>query len=143
MIQRVVRFVLTVAVCIGALPRPSSAQSGGMSGSMASASMSAGYDSLAFTGLRWREIGPFRGGRSVAASGSAQRPDEYYMGTTGGGVFKTTDGGESWFPTTDGYFGGTIGAIAEAPSNPDVVYVGGGEYPMRGNMSYGDGVWKS
>ncbi|MCG6958241.1 MAG: glycosyl hydrolase, partial [Gemmatimonadetes bacterium] len=66
-----------------------------------------------------------------------------YMGTTGGGVFKTTDGGESWFPTTDGYFGGTIGAIAQAPSNPDVVYVGGGEYPMRGNMSYGDGVWKS
>ena len=65
------------------------------------------------------------------------------MGTTGGGVFKTNDGGESWFPTTDGYFGGTIGAIAVAPSNPDIVYVGGGEYAIRGNMSYGDGVWKS
>lgn len=113
-------------------------------GSMTSASaMSAGYDSLAFTGLKWREIGPYRGGRSVAAAGSVGHPKEYYMGTTGGGVFKTVDGGDSWFPTTDGYFGGTIGAIAVAPSNPDIVYVGGGEYAIRGNVSYGDGVWKS
>jgi photosystem II stability/assembly factor-like uncharacterized protein len=101
------------------------------------------FDSLAFTGLRWREIGPFRGGRSVAAAGSAAEPNVYYMGTTGGGVFKTEDGGQSWFPATDGFFGGTIGAIAVAPSNPNIVYVGGGEYPIRGNASYGDGVWKS
>jgi len=65
------------------------------------------------------------------------------MGTTGGGVFKTTDGGESWQPVTDRYFGGTIGAIAVSESNPDIVYVGGGEFPIRGNVSHGDGVYKS
>ncbi len=101
------------------------------------------FDSLLLTGLRWRELGPYRGGRSVAVAGSVARPNEYYMGTTGGGVFKTTDGGQSWFPVTDRYFGGTIGAIRVAPSSPDVVYVGGGEFPIRGNVSHGDGVWKS
>jgi len=65
------------------------------------------------------------------------------MGTTGGGVFKTTDGGDTWNPVTDGYFGGTIGAIAVAESNPDIVYVGGGEFPIRGNTSHGDGVYKT
>ena len=102
-----------------------------------------GYDSAAFRGVRWREIGPYRGGRSVVATGSAARPNEYYLGTTGGGVFKSVDGGEAWSPVTDRYFGGTIGAIAVAPSNPDIVYVGGGEYPLRGNVSHGDGVWKT
>jgi hypothetical protein len=86
-------------------------------------------DSLAFTGLRWREIGPYRGGRSVAGVGNPSRPDEFWMGTTGGGVFKTINAGQSWAPVTDKYFGGTIGAIKVAPSAPDVVYVGGGEYP--------------
>src|SRR2546426_3492865 len=65
------------------------------------------------------------------------------MGTTGGGVFKTTDGGATWLPMTDKYFGGTIGAIGVSESNPDVVYVGTGEYPIRGNVSHGDGVWKT
>jgi len=101
------------------------------------------YDSLAFAALKWREIGQFRGGRSVAVAGSATRPLEYWMGTVGGGVFKSTDGGQSWAPTTDKYFGGTIGAVAVAPSNPDVVYVGTGEYPIRGNVSHGEGVWKT
>lgn len=100
-------------------------------------------DTAALNTLRWRELGPYRGGRSVAVAGSAARPNEYYMGTTGGGVFKSLDGGQSWAPITDKYFGGTIGAIAVSPSNPDVVYVGGGEYPIRGNVSHGDGVWKS
>ena len=101
------------------------------------------FDSVFLTGLRWRELGPYRGGRSVAAAGSVARPNEYYMGTVGGGVFKTTDGGHAWFPVTDRYFGGTIGAIRVAPSNPDIVYVGGGEFPIRGNVSHGDGVWKT
>jgi photosystem II stability/assembly factor-like uncharacterized protein len=101
------------------------------------------YDSTAFAGLTWREIGIFRGGRSVAVAGSASRPNEYWMGTTGGGVFKTTDGGHTWLPVTDKYFGGTIGAIGVSESNPDVVYVGTGEYPIRGNVSHGDGVWKT
>ena len=101
------------------------------------------FDTSAFGGVRWRELGPYRGGRSVAVVGSASRPNEYYFGTTGGGVFKSIDGGQAWFPVTDKYFGGTIGAVQVAPSNPDVVYVGGGEYPLRGNVSHGDGVWKS
>ena len=101
------------------------------------------YDTSAFAALRWREIGPFRGGRSVAVAGSSKRPNEYYFGTTGGGVFKTTDGGITWAPVTDKYFGGTIGAIGISESNPDIVYVGGGEYPIRGNVSHGDGVWRS
>jgi len=100
-------------------------------------------DSSLFGALKWREIGPARGGRSVAVAGSAQRPLEYWMGTTGGGVYKTTDGGMSWQPMTDRFFGGTIGAIAVDPLNPDVVWVGGGETDIRGNVSSGDGLWKT
>ena len=105
--------------------------------------VAAPIDTTFLRGLQWRELGPFRGGRSVAVAGSATRPNEYWMGTVGGGVFKSTDGGNSWIPMTDRYFGGTIGAVAPAPSNPDIVYVGGGEYPIRGNTSHGDGVWRS
>jgi photosystem II stability/assembly factor-like uncharacterized protein len=103
----------------------------------------ASVDSTAIQGMRWREIGPYRGGRSVAVAGSTKRPLEYWMGTTGGGVYKTTDGGMSWQPVTDKYFGGTIGAIGVAESNPDVVYVGGGETEIRGNTAPGDGLWKT
>jgi photosystem II stability/assembly factor-like uncharacterized protein len=100
-------------------------------------------DTTAFGALTWRNIGPQRGGRSVAVSGVTSRPQEYYMGTTGGGVFKSTDGGDTWAPVSDHYFGGTIGAVAVSESNPDIVYVGGGEYPIRGNVSHGDGVYKT
>ena len=96
------------------------------------------FDSSAFSGMRWREIGPYRGGRSVAVAGSGSRVNEYWMGTTGGGVFKTTDGGLSWVPSTDKYFGGTIGAIAVSESNPDIVWAGGGETDIRGNTAPGD-----
>src|SRR5206468_6381885 len=99
-------------------------------------------DTSAFGSLTWRNIWPQRGGRSVAVAGSSSRPNEYYMGTTGGGVFTTTVGGASWAPVSDKYFGGTIGAIGVSESNPDVVYVGGGEFPIRGNVSHGDGVYK-
>src|SRR6266498_2969408 len=101
------------------------------------------YDSTVFAALKWREIGIFRGGRSVAVAGSASRPNEYWMGTTGGGVFKTTDGGDTWLPVTDKYFGGTIGAIGVSESNPDILYVGTGEFPIRSNVSHGDGVFKT
>ena len=114
-----------------------------LSSSSISAQSPQAYDSSAFSAIRWREIGPYRGGRSVAVAGSAARPMEYYFGTTGGGVFKTTDGGVTWAPVTDKYFGGTIGAIAVSESNPDIVYVGTGESPIRGNVSHGDGVFKS
>ncbi len=100
-------------------------------------------DTMALNALRWREIGPPRGGRSVAVAGSVQRKFEYWMGTTGGGVFKTTDAGLTWVPASDRYFGGTIGAITVDPNNPDVVWVGGGETCIRGNTSHGDGVWKT
>ena len=100
-------------------------------------------DSALSTDVSWRNIGPNASGRMVAVAGSSARPDEYYFGTTGGGVWKTTDGGKTAVPVTDNYFGGTIGAIAVDEKNPDVVWVGGGEYPIRGNVSYGDGVWKT
>jgi len=106
-------------------------------------SLLAQQDSLALAGVHWREVGPYRGGRSVAATGNPSRPNEFWMGTTGGGVFKSINDGQSWAPVTDKYFGGTIGAIAVSASSPDVVYVGGGEYPIRGNVSHGDGVWKT
>ncbi|HEX5181428.1 MAG TPA: glycosyl hydrolase, partial [Gemmatimonadaceae bacterium] len=108
-----------------------------------SAGQATAYDTSMFHALSWREIGPYRGGRSVAVAGSAARPLEFWMGTTGGGVFKTTDGGASWEPATDKYFGGTIGAIGVSESNPDIVYVGAGEFDIRGNVSHGDGVWKT
>ncbi|HUJ13633.1 MAG TPA: glycosyl hydrolase [Thermoanaerobaculia bacterium] len=93
--------------------------------------------------LQYREVGPYRGGRVAAVEGIAGEPDTYYFGSTGGGVFKTTDGGQTWKPVTDGFFGGTIGAIAVAPSDPSVVYVGTGEETIRGNVSPGNGMWKS
>jgi photosystem II stability/assembly factor-like uncharacterized protein len=97
------------------------------------------------TGLRWRNIGPFRGGRSVAVAGVVSQPNVYYFGSVGGGVYKTTDGGVNWDPVSDGQgFGtGTVGAIAVSESDPNVVYVGMGEACIRGNFSHGDGVYKS
>jgi photosystem II stability/assembly factor-like uncharacterized protein len=95
-------------------------------------------------GLVWRNIGPFRGGRSVAVAGVPAQPFVYYFGGTGGGVWKTTDAGISWDPVTDGQIGtGSVGAIAVAESDPNVVYVGMGESCIRGNVSHGDGVYKS
>jgi len=92
----------------------------------------------------FRLLGPFRGGRAAAAIGSYTEPNLFYMGSTGGGVWKTTDAGANWKNISDGYFGGTIGAIALAPSNESIIYVGEGENTMRGNVSEGlEGAWKS
>ncbi len=97
-----------------------------------------------FNGMQWREIGPFRGGRSVACSGAYSQKDVFYMGTCGGGLWKTEDAGENWTCVSDGYFKtGSVGAIGVSPSNPDIVYVGMGETELRGNVSHGDGVYKS
>ena len=93
--------------------------------------------------LQWREVGPYRGGRADAVEGIPNQPDVYYFGSTGGGVWKTTDGGQTWKPVSDGFFGGTIGAIAVAPSDTSVVYAGTGEETIRGNVSPGGGMWKS
>ncbi|WP_435624343.1 VPS10 domain-containing protein [Flagellimonas sp.] len=102
------------------------------------------HDSL-FHGMKWRNIGPFRGGRSVASSGVVGQPMTYYMGSTGGGVWKTVDDGITWKNISDGQFGtGTVGAIAVSESNPNLVVVGMGEHAARGVMtSMGDGVYKS
>jgi photosystem II stability/assembly factor-like uncharacterized protein len=110
----------------------------------APAQTSARYDSTLFNALRWREIGPFRGGRSTAVAGHPDQPYVYYFGATGGGVWKTTDGGMNWTAVSDSAFrSGSIGAIAVAPSDPNVVYVGTGETPLRGNTSPGDGMYRS
>jgi photosystem II stability/assembly factor-like uncharacterized protein/uncharacterized protein (DUF2164 family) len=95
-------------------------------------------------GLRWREIGPYRGGRATAVAGVASQPNVFYFGACGGGVWKTTDGGINWFPVSDNFFKtGSVGAIGIAESDPNVIYVGMGEVPIRGNVSHGDGVYKS
>lgn len=95
--------------------------------------------------VKWRSIGPFRGGRSVAGSGVIGDPHTYYMGTTGGGLWKTTDRGITWKNVSDGFVKtGSVGAVAVAPSDPNVVYLGMGEHAVRGVMTHhGDGVYRS
>ncbi|HUP63645.1 MAG TPA: glycosyl hydrolase [Thermoanaerobaculia bacterium] len=100
-------------------------------------------DATQFKALEWRNIGPYRGGRVAAVEGIASQPKTYYFGGTGGGVWKTTDGGETWKNVSDGFFGGSIGAVAVSDWDPNVVYAGGGEKTVRGNVSHGDGMWKS
>jgi photosystem II stability/assembly factor-like uncharacterized protein len=103
-----------------------------------------GRQEPAFGALRWRNVGPLRGGRSIAVAGSTARPLEYYFGASGGGLFKTTDGGHVWKPVTDGQLtSSSVGSVAVAPSNPDVVYLGMGESELRGNIAQGDGMYKS
>lgn len=94
--------------------------------------------------LRWRSIGPYRGGRVTAVAGIASQPMVYYMGATGGGVWKTDDAGVTWHNVSDGLVrSGSVGAVSVAPSDPNIVYVGMGEACLRGNLSSGDGVYKS
>jgi len=98
----------------------------------------------ALPALTWRNIGPNRGGRSITAAGSPSRPLEYWFGATGGGVWKTMDGGTTWVPVTDGQIASSsVGAVAVSPSDPDVVWLGMGETQLRGNVMQGDGVYRS
>lgn len=100
-------------------------------------------DEAVYEAAQYRLVGPFRGGRSAAVTGVPGKPNLFYMGATGGGVWRTQDGGQTWENISDGYFGGSIGAVAVAESDPNVIYVGGGEVTVRGNVSYGYGMWKS
>ncbi|MCB1055938.1 MAG: glycosyl hydrolase, partial [Acidobacteria bacterium] len=115
----------------------------GSSSKRATTTSSSTVDEAWFKALTWREIGPYRGGRSAAVTGVPGQRDVYYFGATGGGVWKTTDAGASWKAVSDGFFGGSIGSVAVAEADPNVVYAGGGEVTVRGNVSQGDGVWKS
>lgn len=101
------------------------------------------YDEKLYNALRYRCIGPFRGGRSAAVAGVRGDEMTYYFGATGGGVWQTVDGGNTWKNISDGFFGGSIGAVAVSEWDANVIYVGGGEKTVRGNVSHGSGMWKS
>ncbi len=101
------------------------------------------FDEKLYNTLEWRNIGPYRGGRSAAVTGVSGKPNLFYFGATGGGVWRTTDAGNTWQNISDGFFGGSIGAVAVSEWDNNVIYVGGGEKTVRGNVSYGNGMWKS
>jgi photosystem II stability/assembly factor-like uncharacterized protein len=110
---------------------------------VASSSNTISFDQSLYAGIKWRELGPFRGGRSTTATGVRDNPNLYYFGAVGGGVWKTEDAGQTWSNITDNYFGGTVGAVAVAESDANVIYVGEGEQGLRNNVSSGWGAWKS
>ena len=136
-----VKLFILLVICLLMLPIDSNAQKRKKKKSKPSIEL---RDSL-FHGLKWRNIGPFRGGRSVASTGVTDKPHTYYMGSTGGGVFKTTDDGITWKNISDNFFKtGSVGAIAVSESDTNIVVVGMGEHAARGVMtSMGDGVYKS
>jgi photosystem II stability/assembly factor-like uncharacterized protein len=106
--------------------------------------ITAAYDTSLFNAMHWRNIGPFRGGRSLAVCGISSQPNVYYAGAVGGGVWKTIDGGQTWSCISDTTFhSSSVGAITVAPSDPNVIYVGMGEAEIRSNISFGDGIYKS
>ncbi|MBV8145688.1 MAG: glycosyl hydrolase, partial [Gammaproteobacteria bacterium] len=120
--------VLLQSSTVGAAPAPAAA---------------GGVDPSLFSALQWRGIGPYRGGRALAVAGVPGDASTFYFGAVAGGVWRTTDGGGHWQPLTDGTPISSVGAIAIAPANRDIIYVGTGEAAPRGNMTYGDGVYKS
>lgn len=101
------------------------------------------YPETYYKATKWRNIGPFRGGRSAAVTGVPGKANLFYFGSTGGGVWKTNDAGNTWQNISDGFFGGSVGSIAVSESDNNVMYVGNGECTVRGNVSSGDGMWKS
>lgn len=100
-------------------------------------------DSILLSKVKYRSIGPFRGGRSGAVAGDFNKKNTFYFGATGGGVWKTIDGGSNWKNISDKYFGGSIGCVSVAPSDPTILYVGEGESTLRGNVSEGFGIWRT
>jgi photosystem II stability/assembly factor-like uncharacterized protein len=132
---RVVIAALFVAAGVGAqggAPQSGASQNGGA------------VDPELFKGLTWRNLGPARGGRSIAVAGTDARPNEYWFGAVGGGAWKSVDGGTTWSPMTDGKItSSSIGAIGVCEANPDVVYIGAGESEIRGNIIMGDGIYRT
>jgi len=112
-------------------------------GVMAAPDTAQKFDARLFQEMRWRSIGPFRGGRTLAVTGVRGQADVYYFGSVGGGVWRTNDAGRTWKPIFDSQPIASIGAIAVAPSNPQIIYVGTGESDMRSDIAYGNGMYKS
>ncbi len=133
--MRLLFFLLTLIVCIDLQAQKKS--------SPTPTTVTSTFDQSLYSGIRWREVGPFRGGRSSTVTGVPGNQNLYYFGAVGGGVWKTNDAGQSWSNITDNYFGGTVGAVAVAESDPNVIYAGEGEQTLRNNVSSGWGVWKS
>jgi photosystem II stability/assembly factor-like uncharacterized protein len=141
MVRQSMRLLLATIVAVLAVAMPAAAQ--GLP-PVTPAPSEPGVDPSLYGSLEWRNIGPNLGGRSLAVAGSTARPDEYYFGATGGGLWKTTNGGVDWAPVTDQQISSSsVGAIAICPANPDVVYVGMGEVDLRGDIISGDGVYKT
>lgn len=136
------RFFLVFFLCLSIFCLAAGAQTRGVSGQQGKKILN--VEPNLYKALEWRCIGPFRGGRVTAVAGIPGRPLVYYLGVTGGGVWKTEDAGLDWKCVSDGYFKtGSVGAIAVSEWDPNVVYVGMGEAPIRGNVSHGDGMYKS
>src|SRR6185295_3030518 len=144
MVRRSIGFVIPVVALAFSYAALAQRTTGRLAPTKGYVQPSPGYDPALFSSLRWRNIGPNRGGRSIAAAGVVKRPLEYYFGAVGGGLWKTSDGGTSWNPVTDGQIhSSSVGAVAVSESNPDVVYIGMGEACIRGNIMQGDGVYKT
>ncbi|MBV9170752.1 MAG: glycosyl hydrolase, partial [Chloroflexi bacterium] len=132
-----------IALAVMAAPTLAGAAAQAGSPPSASAPAAMSLDPSLFKALQWRCIGPYRGGRALTASGIPGNATTFYFGAVAGGVWKTTNGGATWSSLTDGTRISSVGALAVAPSNPEVIYVGTGEAAPRGDITYGDGVYKS
>ncbi|HVE80386.1 MAG TPA: hypothetical protein VNA89_16085, partial [Gemmatimonadaceae bacterium] len=140
---RPLRSAGTLAFALAAMACALPAQRTRAAGRAPATAPAVAHDTLLYNGLRFRQIGPFRGGRSTAVTGVADRPHTYFMGSTGGGVWKTEDAGHSWVNVSDGFFGGGVGALDVADADPNVIYAGTGSACIRGNVSAGHGAYKS
>lgn len=135
-------FVL-ITLTIGSLSLAMAQKKTTMATTTSTAAAKVDFDEKLYNSIKWRSIGPYRGGRAASVTGVPGKPNLYYQGATGGGVFRTKDGGQTWDNISDGYFGGSVGAVAVSEYDNNVIYVGGGEVTVRGNVSQGYGMWKS
>src|ERR1700722_8682943 len=139
--SRLAVFLFAVSLALSSAPVVARAQTN--AAGISPSATPAPVDRRLYQDLRWRCIGPFRGGRTVAASGVPGKPNQFYIAANNGGVWESTDYGLTWSPIFDGQDTGSVGALAVAPSDPNTIYVGGGEGLLRPDLSTGDGIYKS